>query len=552
MKNSPFSAFLLIIVVIDYLYCIESTLTSNLPNNSGVSIEVQDNISTTRPINTNSLENDKANYYIDKERILEGRTSSWNRFIMLITENVKEGNNWQNLLSAKLNEYFECNNPQYFACSDRYVHEILPEKYFHLESDVPVHFPTEAKDKYVISNIKRIPNLNMPDTLKLSNFPRVKGFRKSLILLTPEPYQRLMTYAIEQCMIPSIWYLELVHCMYIGMAPKFSGMIFSYSLQDVVGSALMSIGYKDEHFNLENCFNAVSLVVDDYLSPFYIEICNNVLLCLESKQFEKNFSKQKREFETRIANAYSHIQAKPNFLMPIQFYRYTILFSMSLIKDKSIDLKTYPERNFLPIRMALASLAYYAISGSQNWTFESEKKVTVFFTKTILKMLFELSVVSIPGCIKELSKFSNDIKIEKSIIFELFCKEIFSAGFVVEATNELHVDHKLYSRAIMPQRILNHSYHLFVPDMANNLHYYSYDNSWVYAQIEFNAPSLVRPNEVQKVYKSKKLKKTIKKDYFKDGTGPQPVESFIRRVKTGRKTRIGFKYFTKKLTSKRR
>ncbi|OII73784.1 uncharacterized protein cubi_03582 [Cryptosporidium ubiquitum] len=542
MKNLLLT-FLLIIVSVNYLAYVESASINRSPEKLEVSVEVQANSSTTtiKPISTNSSQAaDKGDHYLSKNKTLEGRTSTWNRFITLIIENVNIGNNWQDLLSKKASEYSEYNNPQYVLCSDHFEHEKLSEKYFRLESNVPVHFPTEVKDIRIVSSIRKTPNLNMTETLKLSNFPRPKHFRKSLVLLTPEPYQRLMTYAIEQCMIPSTWYLELIHCMYVGMAPKFSGMIFSYSLQDVVGSALMSISYKDERFNLENCFNAISLVVDDYISPYYMDICNNVLACLESKQFEKQFSKQKKEFEKRVEDAYKHIPVKQKFLTPMQFYRYAFLLSMSLVKDKSIDLKIYSERNFLPVRIALASLAYYAISDTLGWAFESEKKVSVFFTKIIMKMIFEISLISIPGCIKRLSKFSNDITVERSIIFELFCKEIFSAGFIVEATNELPIDKKLHSKAIMPQRILDSSYHLFVPDMTSDLHYSGYDHSWVYAQIEFNSPSLVRQNKVQKAYKSKKLKRTVKTDHFKDGFGPQSGEFSIKKVNTGRRTRIGY------------
>ncbi|KAH8583337.1 uncharacterized protein ELE39_000105 [Cryptosporidium sp. chipmunk genotype I] len=555
MRNILFLVLSLVIFIISYSDCIESTSINDSSGKVKTNTEVQgvtSKVTTSEPTSTDSSQQKgRVTNYMDEDKLLKGRISSWNRLITLIINNVKAGENWQSILSIKSNEYFKYNSPQRVPCSDHYAHEVLPEKFFNVISSVPVHFPTEVKDKRIVLNIKRTPNLNLQDSIKFSNFPRVKHFRKSLVILPPEPYQRLMTYAIEQCLIPSIWYLELIHCMYIGMAPKFFGMVFSYTLQDIVGAALMSISYKDEHFIMENCFNAVSLVVDDYVSPYYVEICTNVRTCLESKNFERSFSKQKEEFETRIANSYNHIPEKPGFLKPTQFYRYSILLSISLLKYKNIDLKTFPERGFLPIRIALASLAYYAISSSQSWVFESEKKVSVFFTKMILKMLFEVSLLSIPGCIEKLYKFSHETEVGKKIIFELFCKEIFSAGFIVEATNESSADPKLYSKAVMPQRILNPLYCSFIPNFTSDVER-SEDESWIYAQIEVSKPTVVRPDQVQEVYQSKKLKKTIRKDCFKDGVGPQSMDTSFRRVKTGKMTKLGFRSLTNKLLSRRR
>ncbi|KAK9171048.1 hypothetical protein CmeUKMEL1_14275 [Cryptosporidium meleagridis] len=549
--------FLILPLVIVTIYCynyIESASVADSTQKFGISIDEQGKTSEVTASELNSADStpkkDKNKNYVDDDKLLDGRKSTWNRFITLITDNVKPGENWEGILSTKSNEYFGCDSPQHIFCSDHYECEVICDGYFIPKSAVPVHLPTEAKPDKITDYIKRTFDLNLSDINKLSNFPRVKHYRKSLVALPSEPYQRVMTFAIEQCMIPSIWYLELIHCMYLGMAPKFFGMVFSYSLQDIVGAALMSVGYKDERFIMENCFHAVSLVVDDYISPHYREICVAVQGCLKSKHFERYFSKQKKEFETRIASSYSHIPEKLGFLKPMEFYRYAVLLSISLIKDKSVDIKVYPERNFLPIRIALASLAYYAMSTNQNWVFESEKKVLVFFTKTILNMLFEISFVSIPGCVKKLTKFSHEANVVKEIIFELFCKEIFSAGFVVDATNESNADPNLHSMAVMPQRIAHPSYSSFIPDLTNDVKY-SEDESWIHALIEVSKPEFVRPGRVQKVFKSKTLMRTFRKDHYNSGIGPSSMDPSLRRIKTGKVTRFGFRNFTNKLTKRR-
>ncbi|KAJ1612427.1 putative secreted protein [Cryptosporidium canis] len=558
MKNIIYLLFLFIYFVINQSLGAESDSIDNLSDVSKASLDPNGEVSRTSasdPRGSTSTQSITVqNSYIDfSDSVLEGRTSSWNRFILQINDDAKKGLDCQDNLLSLTDGYYNSDNPQFVRCSDHFTHEEYPEEFFHLKSNIPVHLPTEVKNLKIISKLKRLPGSKLTDSIRLSNFPRVKNFKKKLVLLPSEPYQRVMSFAIEQCMIPSKWYLELIHCMYFGMAPKFSGMVLSYSLQDIVGAALMSISYKDEHFNSENCFNAVSLVVDDYISPHYKEICESVQTCLESKHFEKYFSKQIKEFESRMESAYSNIALKPGRLEPMQFYRYSVLFSMSLIKDKSIDLKTYPERNFLPIRIALSSLAYYAISTNQGWEFESERAVSIFFTKLILKMLFEVLMISISRCKEKIFEFSKEKANDKLVLFEMFCKEILSAGFVVEAISELDASDPLYSKAVMPQRILDRSYQSFIPDMTRDLDHSKYDNSWAHAQIDFSTPTVERPDTVQRVYRSKKLKKTFKRDTMGNGIGPSQQESAcVDKIKTGRMTRMGFKLFTRRLSIRKR
>lgn len=552
MKNRLLFLLTLVWVTTEYLFRVESSSVGGPSKPQGAASELP--ARGPDDLKSKVLEKKTVHYINFYENVLEGRTSSWNRFIKLVVESARRGLGWQSALLSVVEDYYDNNQPQFNRCNDRFLHELKDENDFHVPSDVPVHLPIEIKDARSMSNYRRYPNTGLIESMAMSNFPRVKSFKKKMVLLTSEPYQRMMSFAIEQCMLPSIWYLELVHCMYFGMAPKFSGMILSYSMQDVVGAAFMSIGYKDGHFHLENCYQAVSLVVDDQISRYYKEICASVSTCLESRNFETSFYKQKREFETRMENAYSQIAAKPGFLTPMQLYRYAALLSMSLIKDKSIDLKLYPERNFLPIRIALTSLAYYAISNSLSWQFESERKVTVFFTKTILKMLFEVSLVSIPMCRNRISKFSGDIAEDNRTLIEMFCKEILSAGFILEAICDLNVDNELHSRAIMPQRILDLSYNLFVPDMTIDMDVSKYDTSWIYAHFDTTAPTFQKPTGIQKAYRSRKLEKTIKKASLKDGgIRPQTSEiTSVGNVRAGGLTKVGFKIFTKKLTNKKR
>ncbi|KAF7456013.1 putative Secreted Protein [Cryptosporidium felis] len=488
----------------------------------------------------------------DKNRIIGGVMSSWSRFIMVIVANGKSTADLKTALDLRAREYLADTEVEIMTCRDRSSTEKVPGDYYEVQSGVPIHIPVETKPPAMLSNIV-VPKGQDPEIfLGLSNLPRVRNHKKALNLLTSEPYQRVMSFAIEQCMIPSMWYLEVIHCMFTGMASRFNGVIFSYSLQDVVGAALMSLGYKDEVFNLENCFNAVSLVVDDQISPHYTEICNKVNSCLESRPFEGKFSKLKAEFQDRISDTYSRIPLITGVLAPMQLFRYSVLFSMSLLKSKGINLKLFPERNFLPVRIALATVAYYAVSQTLYWQFESEKNVTLFFTKLITRMLFEISTNYIGICKEDLSLFSKKCYIGADLVFEQFCKEIFSAGFIVEAWEDADFDEKLFSRAVMPVRVLDPAYSSFIPSLlkeSGNLS--SYD--WVKAETEVREFEILPvPMKVQKEYKSKKLTRTLKRDHFGDGVRPSLGEEGLGiGVRGGRKAKRSLRFLTKKNRTKR-
>ncbi|KAK6590722.1 putative Secreted Protein [Cryptosporidium xiaoi] len=410
---------------------------------------------------------------------------------------------------------------------------------------VPLHTPVETKVKGFLNSLWVLKHTSARECLMYSHFPRVKHSRKKLSVLTYEPYQRVMSFAIDICLIPSIWYLELVHCMYFAIIPRLTGTTFSYTLQDIVGAALMSMGYKDETFILENCYHSVSLIIDDQLSPHYMEICQSVKSCLDSKSFETNFKEQKNEFEQRIKNNYGLFKARDNYLAPGDFYRYSLLLSISFIKMKRKKLKYFPERNFLPVRISLSVLAFYLITDKFKWKFESTKEVIYLFVELILEYLFKTNTSDFDDCRHILSDFVSSNERFKTVVLLIFCKEIFSAGFVNEDIDQIGDDLQQFATAVSPRRVLDPAYSSLVPNMLEDLPLTQYDKSWINAILESGelpaAPA--RLFDVQKVYKSKKLDKTIKRDKFKTGVKPSTGKTSIKVERT-HKLRSRFKSAT--------
>lgn len=370
-----------------------------------------------------------------------------------------------------------------------------------------VHIPKESKVIPLSYRLKmKYEGFDLGDDIQY-HFPRIKYLKKVLPSITVEPYQRIMSFSIEVCMVPSIWYLELIHCMYMGMARHYTGIIMSYSLQDIVGSAIMSIGYKDESFSVENCYYSVSLVADNQISNNYIKICERMEKCLKSKPLtEGPFSEFKTEFEERIKRVYSFLKWKNGDLSPVQFARYSLLYSLYFVKNR-INLQLfYPERNFLPIRIMLSSLGIYCISGLKN---DSPKKYEIVETlaKLISKgIMLPLESFNINCPLELLPLFKSD----SYIITEFFCKEIFSIGFI----NENIVPNKVnnFITVTKPSRVLISSYHSVIPRMKRNLRVDKYNTDWM----NFIGTEEVEPNQEteemdkKRIFKSKVLKYTRK------------------------------------------
>ncbi|KAF7456017.1 putative Secreted Protein (WYLE family) [Cryptosporidium felis] len=416
------------------------------------------------------------------------------------------------------------------------------------QSNFPIHVVGESKS---FREFMKLQKTKMKSRLGFSSdddshdqhtdyfFPRLTPF-KNLPELTAEPYQRVMSFAIEVCMIPYLWYLELVHCMYMGTAPYFEGVLMSYSLQDLVGSAINTIGYSDEGFSLENCYNSVSMVADNHISPNYIEICTKMSQCLESKPFQSgSFSHLASEFETRIENTYkvfTQFGDKDYRKLGRFFLRSSLFIFTSKMRELTVN---HPERNFLVIRSMISNFALYLLQKERFSSQNSGQEMTMLF------------LIFMRGLTKKKEDFLNKCSNYLGIILELkkrhvsferaLCKEFISIGFIKDDVTSFG-DEDAFAKSLLPARILSKSYGALVPSMVDSKDISDLDRRWISAIIEHEGtttPALkVSPTGF---YISKRLMKTKKNASTEHLRETRRTRKKRRVTTTGRITRTWFR-----------
>ncbi|OII73790.1 uncharacterized protein cubi_03588 [Cryptosporidium ubiquitum] len=165
-----------------------------------------------------------------------------------------------------------------------------------------------SENKYSKLPIKlHIPIIPISKTVKMRRMPVIS---RSSYRLPLEANERIISYAINVCKLPSLWYLELVYCMHRGVTKFTTGILTSYTLQDIVGASLASMDLPSESFSLSRCKLAISLFSDIAINQRGLEVCNIMLNCLTSKEFLKNNKNQVRKLEKEITNIYKE---KPPF-----------------------------------------------------------------------------------------------------------------------------------------------------------------------------------------------------------------------------------------------
>ncbi|KAH8742084.1 hypothetical protein FG386_003411 [Cryptosporidium ryanae] len=127
---------------------------------------------------------------------------------------------------------------------------------------------------------------------------------ENLCTMPIDPLERVYYYGVELIEIPSLFYLENLHCMYSGIKPFVNGLLPSYSLQDLMGASLFMIGI-GKKFKEYLCIQAVNLWSDDSIVPHSKEICSRVKKCLSSNEFEsKKYKPLVTKYSKRIDEIY--------------------------------------------------------------------------------------------------------------------------------------------------------------------------------------------------------------------------------------------------------
>ncbi|EAK89521.1 hypothetical protein [Cryptosporidium parvum Iowa II] len=152
-----------------------------------------------------------------------------------------------------------------------------------------------------------VPIIPIDNSVKIRRMPVISQSSQRLPL---EASERLFSYAIGICKIPSLWYLELIYCMHRGVTHFTTGILTSYTLQDIIGASLASMDLPSESFSLAKCKASISLFSDIAINKKNSEVCSMMLTCLTSKEFLRNNKNQVRKLEKEITDVYKD---KPPF-----------------------------------------------------------------------------------------------------------------------------------------------------------------------------------------------------------------------------------------------
>ncbi|EEA07685.1 uncharacterized protein CMU_006080 [Cryptosporidium muris RN66] len=341
----------------------------------------------------------------------------------------------------------------YATCSISYESKV--------NNTIKVHVP------HMVRKIKAKTNIT------LRKLPEKYGLRQRLMLIKKElpelpiePYQRAMTFAIEQCLLPTLWHLELVHCMYMSIAPFLRGLIMSYTLQDIIGSAMVTMSYKDEVFAIENCLNSVSMISDDIISAHYKQICQNTASCLSTHPLSNGpYSRFKEEFLARIDQAYSVLPSSIGGVNSKTLARLLLLISLNRMSFKSKTRKVYyPEKLFVSVRAMNTALAVIS-------TIQSLMKLTSIIdqaTYIIDTVIVSLSKVEIKEIFMTCRRYLTALEITNlemnTMLNHMICFEMLSVGFIYEnSVPPLTVSIEHFNKSIMPMRMLSEFYPDLIP-----------------------------------------------------------------------------------------
>ncbi|KAK9171050.1 hypothetical protein CmeUKMEL1_14270 [Cryptosporidium meleagridis] len=467
-----------------------------------------------------------------------------NGLLRLLTESSQHSldGSLDDFVSSSAENYFPFENPQLSASGDRifyamnqYIDQTPPS------SEFTTHVPRECKSSTHFLSFSEDSLFRSRINMSQTHFPRHKHFSKNLPKLPFEPYQRIMTFAIEICMIPSIWYLELIHCMHFGMAPFFSGMLMSYSLQDVVGSAIKTMGYLDESFTIENCYRSVSSVADEKISANFQEICESMSQCLLSNQFSSDpYLRLKEEFQQRIDNAYSNIEGQENVEQHKNYARHSLLLSLS---SKTINFSLpdpATEKNFLVIRAMVLSMTYLVnklIPVEESNISERMSKITKFINNMLFsqfKYYMKMCLISFPAILGSKSKDFQEV-------IGLYCKEFLSFGFIDETVKVEGDDLETFNRAILPSRVLDQAYASVIPSLINGASSQG-DLSWLSFSSVGSIENIRTETDKKKKPKTNKYFKTASKDSI----------SKTRSIEGNTKKKKGITRITKLFTSRKK
>ncbi|KAH8740626.1 hypothetical protein FG386_002208 [Cryptosporidium ryanae] len=296
-----------------------------------------------------------------------------------------------------------------------------------------------------------VPIIPIDKTVKLRRIPVITTSPTRLPL---EYNERLLSFGVNICNLPSLWYLELSFCMHKGVTKFTTGVLTSYTLQDIIGAALDSMELPSEGFSVSRCTVAVKKFSDVAINENSKEVCNIMASCLSSKEFLSDKKKRiAKKWEKNITNIYKEM---PPFFRGQQprSYAQKIITGIIMARRERIDktsrkkanINNIPDKLFYIIRcfnFAMMLTEFLINSGFKDMdAFElSPKSYSIICDNALMqptpvKMIAKCASMVINAHMKynsidyfpfvrsaTWSPFSN-------IIIQHACTELVSIGFI--------------------------------------------------------------------------------------------------------------------------
>ncbi|KAH8583341.1 uncharacterized protein ELE39_000109 [Cryptosporidium sp. chipmunk genotype I] len=93
---------------------------------------------------------------------------------------------------------------------------------------------------------------------------------------------RFMLFALEECLLPSKFFIQVAFCTFDAIYPFLEGVPSGEVMQDIIGAAMYSINKIEDNFSfdVDYCCNAIAMIPDPHINSDIDSKCHNISLCM--------------------------------------------------------------------------------------------------------------------------------------------------------------------------------------------------------------------------------------------------------------------------------
>ncbi|KAL3126586.1 putative secreted protein [Cryptosporidium hominis] len=204
---------------------------------------------------------------------------------------------------TKLNQVFKRKNKQYYAISKdgslifpalkaiscKNIPLLKNVNSFNNEYDEDI---LNRSHVYIIKNGEvpgwdgmKIPIHYSSEYSKLRLKPPEKS--KSISIFPPVVAERFMLFALEECLLPSKFFIQVAFCTFDAIYPFLEGVPSGEVMQDIVGAAMYSVNKIGDDFSFDTkyCRKAIAMIPDSRINLEVDSKCNDISLCMHQDHF---------------------------------------------------------------------------------------------------------------------------------------------------------------------------------------------------------------------------------------------------------------------------